>query len=117
MSRYPLQELTVDAAYRRLQADFQQRRVVCPSCRGNGGWQRADGLIVECPRGCMTADGPRCVTCGETEVDNDNEMCDQCGDNPHQFVHDGSRHDFCACGRIRAIAGYSPFHIDERGAA
>lgn len=26
----------------------------CPTCRGNGGWQQSDGLIVECPRGCMT---------------------------------------------------------------
>jgi hypothetical protein len=26
----------------------------CPTCRGAGGWQQHDGLIVECPRGCMT---------------------------------------------------------------
>ncbi len=28
----------------------------CPSCRGAGGWQQYDGLIIECPRGCMTRD-------------------------------------------------------------
>lgn len=28
----------------------------CPTCRGAGGWQQHDGLIVECPRGCMTRD-------------------------------------------------------------
>jgi hypothetical protein len=26
----------------------------CGCCRGAGGWQQHDGLIVECPRGCMT---------------------------------------------------------------
>lgn len=26
----------------------------CPTCRGAGGWQQPDGLIIECPRGCMT---------------------------------------------------------------
>lgn len=25
----------------------------CPVCHGNGGWQQHDGLIIECPRGCM----------------------------------------------------------------
>lgn len=28
--------------------------ITCPTCHGNGGWQQSDGLIVECPRGCMT---------------------------------------------------------------
>lgn len=28
----------------------------CTTCRGNGGWQQHDGLIVECPRGCMTGE-------------------------------------------------------------
>ncbi len=30
---------------------------LCPSCRGVGGWQQYDGLIIECPCGCMTRDG------------------------------------------------------------
>jgi hypothetical protein len=29
----------------------------CLSCRGAGGFQQYDGLIIECPRGCITADG------------------------------------------------------------
>lgn len=34
----------------------ERRAERCPSCRGNGGWQQPSGLIVECPRGCMTGE-------------------------------------------------------------
>ncbi|SNR32729.1 DUF6197 family protein [Blastococcus mobilis] len=39
------------AATMRAAAD---RLAPCTSCHGQGGWQQPDGLIVECPRGCMT---------------------------------------------------------------
>lgn len=39
----------------------------CPTCRGAGGWQQHDGLIVECPRGCMTEDGPDPDTCANCD--------------------------------------------------
>lgn len=32
-------------------------RPTCFTCHGAGGWQQPSGLIVECPRGCMTDDG------------------------------------------------------------
>lgn len=35
----------------------REAAVRCPSCHGAGGWQQPDGLIVECPRGCMTEAG------------------------------------------------------------
>ena len=67
--------------------------------------------------GQLEYDGPRCaLDCG-TAVDNDGEWCDPCGDNPHDFQHDGSRHDFCVCGRIRSIGGYSPVHGEDWGGA
>ena len=68
------------------------------------------------PLGHLEYDGPRCA--GEdcdTAVDNDGEMCDACGDSPHEFQHDGDPRfpDFCVCGRIRSIGGYSPVHTDD----
>lgn len=61
--------------------------------------------------GTMEYDGPRCVDLDcRRPVDNDNEMCEECSDQPHEFQHDGSRFDNCVCGRIRSIAGYSPVH-------
>ena len=69
--------------------------------------------------GQLEYDGPRCAfDCG-TAVDNDGEACDPCGDQPHEFVHDGGyRDNWCVCGRIRAIGGHSTVHgDDEWGAA
>lgn len=69
--------------------------------------------------GRMEYDGPRCAADGcDTAVDNDNhpELCEECADRPHQFIHDGGyRDNFCVCGRIDGIAGYSPVHdLDGR---
>ena len=62
--------------------------------------------------GRMEYDGPRCAAddCSEA-VDNDGEMCEDCGDQPHEFRHDGDVHEpnWCACGRHRAAS----FHQDE----
>jgi hypothetical protein len=46
-------------------------------------------------------------------------MCPACADSPHEFVQgdDPRWPDFCACGRIRSIGGYSPVHTDNGGAA
>ena len=68
--------------------------------------------------GQLEYDGPRCAAgdCDTPTVD-DELWCEPCADAPHEFRHDGSRFDFCVCGRIRAIAGYSPVHVDEAGAA
>jgi hypothetical protein len=63
-------------------------------------------------------DGPRCADddC-DTAVDNDGEMCEPCGDQPHEFRQHGDRTGWCACGRINAIGGYSPVHTDRGGGA
>lgn len=34
--------------------DREEQR--CTVCHGAGGWQQHDGLIVECPNGCMTGE-------------------------------------------------------------
>ena len=44
-------------------------------------------------------------------------LCDDCGDLPHQFRQGNDRPNWCACGRIDAIAGYSPVHTDQLGGA
>jgi hypothetical protein len=70
--------------------------------------------------GQLEYDGPRCADedC-DTAVDNDGEMCDPCGDSPHEFLQgdDPRFPDHCACGRIRSIGGYSPVHSGDGGAA
>jgi len=39
----------------------------CPVCHGSGGWQQHDGAIEECPRGCMTEDGPDPDVCADCD--------------------------------------------------
>lgn len=73
-----------------------------------------DALVMAAPivdmvgDGRMEYDGPRCAdTDCNTVVDNDGELCDECGDQPHEFqpLHgDGLWPNWCACGRIRAAA-------------
>lgn len=56
-------------------------------------------------------DGPRCAADDCTApVENDGEMCDPCGDRPHQFIHDGGYRDhWCICGRFYSAT----IHGDE----
>jgi len=66
--------------------------------------------------GVMQYDGPRCAAddC-DTAVDNDGELCEQCGDQPHEFLHLGLPlwPHWCACGRIRSAGLHTASPIGQ----